>query len=213
MITLLAKSQIRIATLALTIGIVGIVNADEVHVTGSTMGQFNAQPFANQNMLLGLTYDHSLLDNTTVGGELDFGGNPNPTTNFNNLGTITLDLSNNVYSGNTFSVQVTFTAPTTIVGGNTTVFTDIISGTVANGVGGVFIDFNNTPQVFFFSNAQASGSFSIAVNDLSIAPGQSASITAHVRGSQTSVPEASSVAGVACGMLGLFGLIKRKRQS
>lgn len=211
MINLRSTSQFRFVAIGIALGTFGIANADEVHITGTTMGQFNAQVFANQNSLLGLTYDNSLFDNTTVFGELDLGGNPNPTTNFNNLGTLTLDRVNHAYTGNTFSVQVTFTAPSTIVGGNTTTFTDIITGTVANGVGGVFIDFNNTPQTFFYSNAQATGFFTIAVNDLSIAPGQSASITAHVHGNQTPVPEASTIAGVTCGMLGLFGLIRRKK--
>jgi hypothetical protein len=100
--------------------------------------------------------------------------------------------------------------PTTINGGTTAVFSDQISGTVTNGLGGVFIDFDNTPQVFTFSNATESGWFSFFVNDVSISPGQLASLTGHVVGNQQAVPEVGTMTGIACGMLGLFAQFRRR---
>ena len=97
---------------------------------------------------------------------LDLGGNPSPGSNFNNLGSFFLNNVDNVYNGNTFQVMVTFTAPSTITGGNSTTFNDVITGTVTSGNGGVFIDFDNTPQVFNYSNATEAGSFTMAINDL-----------------------------------------------
>ncbi len=198
-------------TIASSLGLlVGVANAAEVHLTGSTLARFNAQAFGATNTLLGLSYSNSTFDNTTVGGNLDFGGDPTPGSNFNNLGSLTLNMTNATYNGNTFQLKVTFTAPVTITGGTTATFTDILTGSVSNNLGGVFVDFDNTPQTFVFSNAGAIGSFTMAVNDLSIAPGNSSSITAHVTGSQTAVPEPTALAGIGCGLLGLFGM-RRKR--
>ena len=211
MFILYSIKNIRLAAVALVVGVVGIANAGEVHVAGSTEGRFNAQAFGATNSLLNLTYNNSTFDNTTVGNALDLGGDPNPTANFNNLGSFTLGNQNNVYNGNTFKLRVTFTAPSTIVGGNQAIFTDVVSGTVSGGLGGVFIDFDNTPQTFFYSNATASGSFTFFVNDVSIAPSSIVSLTGHITGSQAAVPEASTVAGVLSGMLGLFGMIRRRK--
>ena len=185
--------------------------ADEVHLTGSTLGQFNADPFVASTSLLDLSYVNSTFDNSTVGDTLDLGGSALPGSNFNNLGSFSLGTANASYNGNTFSIQVSFTSPTVIAGGSTTVFNDIITGTVLNGNGGVFVDFDNTPQVFNFANGTEVGSFTMFVNDVSIAPGQDVSLTAHIVGSQDAVPEPATMfiaAGAAIGFLKA-----RKRQS
>ncbi len=212
MINCFSKFRFHVAAVGLAIGIAGIASADEVHLVGSTLGRFNAQGFAANNSLLGLTYDNSTFDNTTVAGALDLGGNPSPGTNFNNLGSFTLSQANDVYDGNTFELYVTFTSPVTIVGGTSTTFVDKLFGTISNGVGGVFVDFDNTPQTFFYTNATETGSFTMFVNDVSIAPNQSASLTGHVIGSQQSVPEPTALAGIFCGALGLISRRRRNRK-
>ena len=205
------KNYLRLTAVFATIGFAGIIYADEVHVMGSTLGSFNANPFVTTDTLLDLVYDNSTFDNTTVGGTLDLGGNPVPGLNFNNLGSFSLGLTDNIYDGNTFQLMVTFTSPTTIVGGDSTVFTDMLFGTVSGGLGGVFIDFDNTPQTFFFSNANEAGSFTMFVNDVSIAPGQSSSLTGHISGSQLAVPEPTALAGLFVGALGLMRLRRSKK--
>ena len=212
MINYFLKGSAHIVALGLVLGIAGLANAGEVHFTGSTLGQFNAQSYAATNSIFDLHYSNSVFDNTTVGNALDLGGAPNPGANVDNLGSLSLGLANATYNGNTFSIKVTFTAPSTIVGGNNAVFTDIITGTVSGGQGGVFVDFNNTPQTFVFTNALATGSFTMFVNDVSIAPGQASSISGHITGSQTAVPEPTAIAGIGCGLLGLFGM-RRKRNA
>lgn len=211
MLNLLATNKFRLTAIALTLGVVGIANADEVRLAGNTKGAFDAQAFGSTNTLGDLSYSGSTFDNTTVGGMLNFGGDPTPGTNFNNLGSLTIGVANQVYTGHTFKIQVNFTAPTTITGGSSTVFTSVLSGTLSNGLGGVFVDFDNTPQTFVFSNGNTSGSFTFTVNDTSLAPSSSASITAHITGSQSTVPEASSLAGMTAGLLGMFGLIRRRK--
>lgn len=204
------KGSAQLAALGLVLGIAGAARADEVHFVGSTLGQFNAQPFAATNSLLDLSFLNSTFDNITVGGSLDLGGDPTP-PNFNNLGSFTLGSTNATYDGNTFSLQVTFVAPSTIVGGVNATFTDVLTGTVSGGQGGVFVDFDNTPQTFFFSNALATGSFTMFVNDVSIAPGQVASLTGHIDATQQAVPEPTAIAGIGCGLLGLFGLGRKRK--
>ncbi len=205
------KSFFRGAIIVVPMLLSGAANADEVHVAGLTEGRFNAQAFGLTNTLLGLTYDSSVFDNSTVGNQLDLGGNPVPGLNIDNLGSFSLDLSDNTYNGNNFNLMVTFLAPTTITGGGSAIYTDQLFGTVLNGNGGVFIDFDNTPQVFTFTNATATGSFSMFVNDVSIAPGQSSSLTGHIMGSQQPVPEPATVVGIACGFLGLFRKLGRRK--
>lgn len=208
--TFINNSKRGIALLAFGMTISSVVLADEVNVAGSTLGQFNAQSYAATNSIMDLVYNNSTFDNTTVGGMLDLGGAPDPGSNFNNLGSFSLGSMNNVYNGNTFTLQVTFSAPTTIVGGSSAVFTDIIFGTVLNGNGGVFIDFDNTPQIFAFSNANEAGVFSMFVNDVSIAPGQNASLTGHIEGVQEAVPEPASMFLLAGAALGFMRARKRK---
>lgn len=209
MITCFSIKKFHVGALSLLISVAGMASADEVHVVGSTLGRFNVQAFAASNSLLGLTYDNSTFDNTTVAGALDLGGNASPGANFNNLGSFTLNQANNAYDGNTFELYVTFTSPVTIVGGNSTTFTDKITGTISNGVGGVFIDFDNTAQTFTFTNATETGSFTMFVNDVSIAPNQSVSLTGHITGSQQPVPEPTALAGIFCGGLGLIRLRRK----
>ncbi len=197
MIKPIQNSKKCVACIALGLSLSSVAFADEVTLTGSTLGSFNGTPFAATGSVLDLVYTNSTFDNSTVGGMLDLGGNPAPGSNFNNLGSFSLGTANGSYNGNTFQVEVTFSAPFTIVGGSTAIFSDVITGTVLSGNGGVFVDFDNTPQTFVFTNGAATGSFTMFVNDVSIAPGQDASLTAHIVASQQAVPEPATMVATA----------------
>lgn len=229
-ISILRPAILSLAAIALIGLSVSAARADEVLITGYSNGCFNAAcPPPNSSAvqttsLFGLTYVNSTFSNTTVGGFLGLGGNPisPPTQNVNNLGAFSLATTAATYTGNTFTLRVTFTAPQGINGSNTSLFTATLTGAVSSvGNGGVFIDFNNTPILFTFNDVNCeggattcgSGSFFFAVNDLSIDPGQVASITGQITSAQqTTVPEPASMFLLGTGLIGVAGLARRLRK-
>ena len=204
------KRRASIAVFGLALGLVSFASADEVHFTGSTLGSFNGGSFLPTTSIAGLIYSNSTFDNDTVGGFLNLGGNPDPGVNFNNLGSFSLADTTQNYTGTTFALQVTFSAPSVIAGGSTAVFTGLLSGAVSNGNGGVFFDFDNTGQTFTFANGEASGTFTMFVNDISLSPGQVASLTGRISATQAPVPEPATLAALG---IGAAGLLRRRRRS
>jgi hypothetical protein len=152
--TITRLTVLSIAAIAfLTIG-ASAARADEVYVAGFTNGCFGAgcTPSTTAS-ILGLTYSNSTFSGTTAGGFRALGGNPVPGGNFNNLGSFTLSNEAAVYNGQSFTLQVTFTAPQGINGSNQATFFATLFGTVlADNQGGVSIVFGGPPQTFTFND-------------------------------------------------------------
>jgi hypothetical protein len=225
----IALSIVAIAVLGLG---QGVVKADEVFIAGNTLGCFGVAcvPGASST-LLGLTYNNSTFDGTTAGGFLGIGAIPTPPINADNLGSLTLTDMAALYTGQTFTLRVTFTDPDGIVGSDTANFTAVLTGQVImNDVGGVTLDFNNTPILFTFNDTTCGvttipgqqttcgqGSFLFRVNDVSIQAPETVGgirvvpITGDILSAQqTTIPEPTSMLLLGTGLAGVAGAVRRK---
>ena len=173
--------------------------ADEVTVAGSTTGTITGVPQ--------LTFVGNSFTGTTVLGNGSLSG-------VNNLGTFTLSTASTASLSGSFTLNLTFTLPTGITGGQATFYTATITGSVSPNVdqGGVLIHFNNPSQTFTFSNASAQGTFTLTVADVFVQSGRSAQLTAGITGNQSPVPEPATLFLLGTGITGVAARLRQRNK-
>jgi len=162
---------------------VGRAKADEITVGGTTAS----------NVPTGITFTAGSFNGTT---SLGYAG-------FSNLGSYTLSTSAGNYTNSVVDLTVTFTVPTGINGGASSIFVANLFGNVnTNAQGGVTVVFSNPTQIFNFSNASGTGSFSFTVNPVSLNPGGTTAVSGFVSGgSIISAAEPSGALLLGAGLL------------
>lgn len=201
-LTMLAKSfALAVVTIAVFTLSQGVARADEVTLTGSTVGTVTGIP------QLTFTGNANFSGTTALG----IGSLSGP----NSLGSFFLSTSPTQLVAGSFTLNITFSAPTGINGGQGATYTAIIQGSVSPNVnqGGVNIDFDNTPQVFTFNDGTNSGSFSLTVADLFVQSGQSANLTAGFTGQQqTAIPEPATLLLLGTGLTGAAARLRKRKK-
>jgi hypothetical protein len=178
-----------------------IARADEVTISGSTTGSVTGVP------QLTFTGNAAFVGTTALGT----GSLSGP----NSLGSLFLSTSALQPLAGTFTLNLTFTLPSGINGGQGTIYTATILGSVSPNInqGGVDVHFSNPTQVFTFNDGINNGTFSLTVPDLFVQTGQSATLTAGFTGTQSPVPEPATLLLIGTGLTGIAAkLLRRKKE-
>jgi hypothetical protein len=174
--------------------------ADEVTISGSTTGTVTGVPQ--------LTFTGNNFTGTTALGNGSLSGG-------NSLGSFFLSTAPTQTLSGSFTLNVTFTAPTGITGGQGTTYTATITGTVSPNInqGGVLVHFSAPTQTFTFNNGATTGSFTLTIADVFVQTGQSALLTAGFTGQQSTVPEPATILLLGTGLSGIAAGVRRRRKS
>ena len=174
--------------------------AEEVTLTGST---------TSLNSVPGLTFTGTNFFTGTTA--LGVGSLSGP----NSLGTFFLNTGPLSQIGGAFQLDILFTSPAGINGGQGTSYLATIVGTVSPNIdqGGVNVHFLNPTQTFSFSNSANTGTFSLTVADLFVQTGRAANLTAGFTGQQAVIPEPTTLFLLGSGITGIAVKLRRRKRA
>jgi hypothetical protein len=189
--------------------------------SGFTNGCFGActpeSDQANRSDVLagsGLTYNNSTFSVGSGGGFAGLGstGMATPVGNVNNLGSWSLSGAPFSYTGSSFTLRISFTAPPGTAPASALFASSLLGNVLATDNGGLFIDFDNTPKSFTFTGGET---FTLLVNDVSLTPGEGpVALTGFITDLApvvTATPEPATYALLLAG-LGAVGFVARRRK-
>lgn len=200
-INLLKSLSIAIALVGVMMLAQGKALADEVTISGFTTGATSAPhlSFVGNSSFTGTTF-------------LGHGALSGP----NSLGTFFLSTAPGQLVFGAFNLNITFTSPSGIAGGQGAVYTAQIFGSVSPNVdmGGVNIHFDNNALLFTFNDGTNIGSFDLRIADVFVQSGRSAMLTAGIGGSQRTdpVPEPATLLLLGMGITGIAAKMRSKRR-
>ncbi|HEX8290328.1 MAG TPA: PEP-CTERM sorting domain-containing protein [Pyrinomonadaceae bacterium] len=177
----------------------GQARADEVTITGSTTGTVIGVPQ--------LTFTGNNFTGTTALGV-------GALSDENRLGTFTLNTDATQPVAGSFTLNVTFSAPAGITGGQGAMYTATITGSVSPNVnqGGATIHFDNPTQVFTFNDGTTAGTFTLTVNDVFVQSGRDAALQGGFTGQQSAVPEPMTMLLFGSGLAGIAARARRRKK-